>query len=1083
MLNLPVFKIIPLIESYYIEQIGNRRISVKEYRSVSKSIKRLKKSTSAPLAWIFIKTENKETPILLKKSGEHHIFLTGALRLKKAKTEKDLEYWKKKFSDILKLDELEKSLEDILFPGQLVKSLPENVQDMLIKAKGFPVGTKRTWRGKEYKKVPGNSGKGKWVRTYSETESRGAKQAIRNVQRKIMEASTMEDLMQIVRENASRFKDDKGQMLPIVKEFITAAREVSPKDIKLEPEIEISSIEEEAMKYDSPEEFMNNRIPMNISIDKINPTEGHTAENTIGKHEPRNPDEPIRVSIGNEGRINIEDGNHRYFNAIKNGDKSINVLFGTQLDFSEKKYITEIWNSVKSDAPGKVKIEEIKAEVESAPEEPISRVKELQNLIEESGQTYNADINKLMNSVIEGDLSLRAGKYMGRKLTKEHKEAIERSVSETTERLKVMLGEITKPIISDLPDESDKRKRQFATGSFEMEAEEAETLSDNLNEKISITGVEFTFTEDDGEITFYAEIDRDNSTENIIINPYDLMEMDKPGIEDLFSIENKDIPKETPKTDYEEMAVEKEKRTPIKPDTPAVTGEDAQKSIEEANPDNRQEKTLEVAGTLPEPRTEDEVLVSQEVENIKPIPFTRDITLNTSNEGMVSGKISGIDTSVIDHREILLTSYKSIQKAGENWKDVKPDWIPEIDYDQFNKNSNSIIFTKLSDGKYLVPISQKYKPHGSKRKYKYAQGPWIEEIADNLEGTKYAIMSLGQVAATQDFYRKVSKSIIDVRYQERVDYYEKQGYAGKPKKSRIKVMASNKMLYDHTYLYREVNNAENMKDAWKSHNELQDSLKQKTIDMDLMKEEVDNAFSKGNETSYGDSNTSDALQRDYGIKIKRQDGSDISTEDQKYLSDAMSSIQNTFGERNSMNEKFGLKLSFAKGTAMHARKAVGLFVPSQHAIGISDGKGLKKKDPFTGEMRTVDYGDENFGGFVLSHEYAHMMDYYLGSKTGEWYASDDGNSTAGQIADVFRTNMNMKSKSDYINRTCECFARALEQYHAIETAGEDAMSFNTEYVSTGQYVSKEVYDTNMKPLIEKFFQENDKLLKSIDVIW
>jgi hypothetical protein len=224
MLKLPVFKIIPLINSYYIEQVGNRRISVKEYRSVKKSINRLKKSISDPLKWIYL--EGKETPVLMKKSGDENIFLTGTLRLKKAKTEKDLEYWKKKLMDVLRMG---KSLEEILFPGVMVKSLPERTQELLIKARAYPIGTKRTWSGKEYKKVAGGpTGKGKWVRTYSETQSRGAKQAIRNVQKKIMEAKTMEELLEIVQQNSARFQDKDGKMLPIVKEFLSAARGTDP---------------------------------------------------------------------------------------------------------------------------------------------------------------------------------------------------------------------------------------------------------------------------------------------------------------------------------------------------------------------------------------------------------------------------------------------------------------------------------------------------------------------------------------------------------------------------------------------------------------------------------------------------------------------------------------------------------------------------------------------------------------------------------------------------------------------------------------------------------------------------------------
>src|SRR5206468_1746533 len=100
---------------------------------------------------------------------------------------------------------------------------------------------------------------------------------------------------------------------------------------------------------------------------------------------------------------------------------------------------------------------------------------------------------------------------------------------------------------------------------------------------------------------------------------------------------------------------------------------------------------------------------------------------------------------------------------------------------------------------------------------------------------------------------------------------------------------------------------------------------------------------------------------------------------------------------------------------MFASTALGMYVPSMKAIGVSNNQ---EHDKF---------------GFTLAHEYAHFIDNHLGEKTGRNYASDNHNSTAGKIAYKFRELMN-KGKftdTDYANRTCECFARALEQYHAM----------------------------------------------------
>jgi len=53
-MKIPLFSIIPLIESYYIEQIGSEKINFKESRSVKKSEKTLKKSIKDPVKWIYV---------------------------------------------------------------------------------------------------------------------------------------------------------------------------------------------------------------------------------------------------------------------------------------------------------------------------------------------------------------------------------------------------------------------------------------------------------------------------------------------------------------------------------------------------------------------------------------------------------------------------------------------------------------------------------------------------------------------------------------------------------------------------------------------------------------------------------------------------------------------------------------------------------------------------------------------------------------------------------------------------------------------------------------------------------------------
>ena len=228
-MKIPLFSIEPLLESYYIQQIGTHKITIKEYHTIKKSTKILNKSIDDLIKWVFIEYKDKQYPVLLKKSLDNHVFLTGPLRLKKAKTEKDLEYWKKKLLDLLRM---EKSLSAILYPGEV----PELAEELLLKARGYPVGTVREWSGKKYKKLSS----GKWMLAYEGTGgqgegsgSRGEKQAIKNVIKKIQNASSMEEMLEIVRENKERFLDSSGKALPVIAEFLKEARKDEEKPEKI----------------------------------------------------------------------------------------------------------------------------------------------------------------------------------------------------------------------------------------------------------------------------------------------------------------------------------------------------------------------------------------------------------------------------------------------------------------------------------------------------------------------------------------------------------------------------------------------------------------------------------------------------------------------------------------------------------------------------------------------------------------------------------------------------------------------------------------------------------------------------------
>jgi hypothetical protein len=293
------------------------------------------------------------------------------------------------------------------------------------------------------------------------------------------------------------------------------------------------------------------------------------------------------------------------------------------------------------------------------------------------------------------------------------------------------------------------------------------------------------------------------------------------------------------------------------------------------------------------------------------------------------------------------------------------------------------------------------------------------------------------------------------------DYYKK------PKRKQFKSLGKNKMSYDQMYMLQGYFESETTQltrsEIWAKFREINKEREQKSLDIKLQAEHDESSFTKGRETSYGESGTKDTLLDEYGVKVKRQNGDEITNSEIDQIKVAMDDTAKVFGHNPQMNKDFGLKISHSGDVKMHASKATGVFFPYYKAIGVSN-----------------EYGGEVFN-FVFGHEYAHFADYWIGKKTGNHFASDKYGSTANQIATIFRSNMNKSSDSDYINRTCECFARALEQHVAIETKGEGAKAWGKQsYLEADYYVNKNVYENQLKPLIKQFLEENKEILKSME---
>ena len=283
----------------------------------------------------------------------------------------------------------------------------------------------------------------------------------------------------------------------------------------------------------------------------------------------------------------------------------------------------------------------------------------------------------------------------------------------------------------------------------------------------------------------------------------------------------------------------------------------------------------------------------------------------------------------------------------------------------------------------------------------------------------------------------------------------------KPKQKRLKVLSSNKMTYDQMNMIQSFNRTEDgnfigRSEVWKIYGEMVNEKDQKSLDLSLHQEYLDSAYTKGSKTSYGDSGTKDDLLKDYDIKVKRQNGDEINKSEISQIKDAIDSISEVFGTNKEMNKDFGLKISHSGNVMMHARKAVGLFHPFYNAIGVSAAS-----------------GDSEFK-ITFAHEYAHFVDYMVGKNSKNTYASDKWGSSANNIAEVFGKNMVKPGKqSQYWNRTCEKFARAFEQYYAVEVLKDDS------YFGRDYYLPKDKYNI-IKPYIQQFLEENKEILKSIN---
>lgn len=196
------------------------------------------------------------------------------------------------------------------------------------------------------------------------------------------------------------------------------------------------------------------------------------------------------------------------------------------------------------------------------------------------------------------------------------------------------------------------------------------------------------------------------------------------------------------------------------------------------------------------------------------------------------------------------------------------------------------------------------------------------------------------------------------------------------------------------------------------------------------------------QTAYGSANTSDALFEEFGIKIKKQDGKDFSTDEIKTALAIVKPVFEFLKIPKSMCERNQLVISFTHNKSMHSEgKAAGVFVSNYKSIGIS-------------------FADS---GVVLAHETGHWLDFVTGQTIANCFdfASCVSGTVQNLLAASMRSLMNgSETKSNYWKASTECLARSIEEYVCVELFKDESI-YARKY-----YCNKQKYEESIKPLVQ-----------------
>lgn len=411
------------------------------------------------------------------------------------------------------------------------------------------------------------------------------------------------------------------------------------------------------------------------------------------------------------------------------------------------------------------------------------------------------------------------------------------------------------------------------------------------------------------------------------------------------------------------------------------------------------------------------------------------------------------DYTEIEHDRIFLVNKKNILN------EKKPKWIPEFDSETLEWNKFLPVCIKdPADGNFFV-MEKIY--HGP------VLTPYKQRKEKDFE-TKIYRLSLDLLTASIDYYIKKRNAELKQKGQKkRVSLPHSQNSMALSRYNEMAVLLSFCSTYkDRPDLFNV--NLRKSSSAYKEQNKiifieqwqpLLEAVKGKKLDMNLQKQDYINSFAKAEETAYGKSGRTSIFKEKYGIMIKKQNGSTFSSEQKNNLENTVMNVWEHFGSLTEMALKNDLTVSYADNCCQFARKASGLFrtdADGNKAIGISF---------FTDRRKSVDNPES-----TLAHECTHWLDSEKGNNSHHFYASDLEGTLENQIAMKYKKLLKKENYklSDYWYRTCECLARASEQYYEI-THG-----INQGLKREG-YLSEDICKNEIFPLMEMLIEENKSI--------